>query len=197
MPKTPPTDNIINEFEEILEKEKSSANVSEEENLENLKKERHPNWGGKREGGGMKKGQKTKKTIENKIAEEYIRKRIIGALPNIVSAQMSLAKGCQYLFKIEKEYSEKQNKWYVPKGRQPKIVKDKNEIAAYLAGEYDDKDEADYYFMTTDKPENKALDSLLDRTFGKATQKSEVKLGITLSDLIDELNGEEPEDNEV
>lgn len=197
MPKTPQPDNIINEFEQILENTETGTNISKENNLNDLKEKKGNNWGGARPGAGIKKGQKTKKTIENKIAEEYIRKRIIGALPSIISSQMSLAKGCQYLFKIEKEYSEKQNKWYVPKGRQPKIVKDKNEIAAYLAGEYDDKDEADYYFMTTDKPENKALDSLLDRTFGKATQKSEVKLGITLSDLIDELNGEEPEDDEV
>lgn len=187
MPETPQPDNIINEFEQILENTETDTNISEENDLENLENRKHPNWGGKRDGGGMKKGQKTRKTIENKIAEEYIRKRIIGALPSIISSQMSLAKGCQYLFKIEKEYSEKQNKWYVPKGRQPKIVKDKNEIASYLAGEFDDKDESAYYFLTTDKPENKALDSLLDRTFGKAMQKVDLKANLTISDLLDDL----------
>jgi len=198
MSEKPSQDNIITEIEQILENKEDVANVSEEEKQ---KKEKNYNGGkynnpmscigqlgGARPGAGMPKGHKTKKTMEAKVAEEYIRKRVLGALPSIMNSQMSLARGCNYLFKLEKIYDSKSGKWVIPKGRQPKIVKDKEEIAKYIAGDFEGKEECDYYFMTTEKPDNKALDSLLDRTLGKATQKSEVKVGLTMHDLLEELN---------
>src|ERR1043165_6533784 len=41
------------------------------------------------------------------------------------------------------------------------------EIQAYLD---DDVDQDDYYYITTHTPDNKAIDSLMDRAFGKARQ---------------------------
>lgn len=196
--------NIITEFQEILQATEILSNDSENVNTEKTKKSKDQIKreelgitntkycfnGGVRKGAGMKKGQVTKKKMEEKIANEYIRQRVFKAIPNLITSQMNLARGCQYLFKLEKIYDKKSDKWIVPKGSQPKIVKDKFEIASYLAGEYNDKEDADYYFLTTEKPDNKALDSLLDRTLGKATQKVDLKANLTISDLLNDLDND-------
>ena len=197
-----PDNTIIAEFEQILENTEVLSNDIEnvktektEKSKDQIKREelgitntKYCFNGGVRKGAGMKKGQVTKKKLEEKIANEYIRQRVFKAIPNIITAQMNLARGCQYLFKLEKIYDKKSNQWIVPKGSQPKIVKDKDEIASYLAGDYNDKPEADYYFLTTEKPDNKALDSLLDRTLGKATQKVDLRANLTISDLLNDLD---------
>ena len=71
------------------------------------------------------------------------------------------------LFKIHK--SEDKGKEVKSK---PELVTNQTEIEEYLAGEYEDGD--DYYFITTTTPDNRALDSLIDRVFGKAQQKVDV-----------------------
>ena len=48
------------------------------------------------------------------------------------------------------------------------LVTNPGEIRCYLDGDYDN--DQTYYYITTVTPDNRALDSLLDRTFGKATQ---------------------------
>jgi hypothetical protein len=195
-----PANTILDEFHEILQATEVLPNDTEKKDLEKNQKSynggiyKNPlctiGHGGARPGGGMKKGQITKKKLEEKIANEYIRQRVFKAIPNIITAQMNLARGCQYLFKLCKIYDSKSEKWVIPKGAQPKIVKDKDEIMAYLAGDYNDKDDADYYFLTTEKPDNKALDSLLDRTLGKATQKVDLKANLTISDLLNDLDND-------
>ena len=159
--------------------------VKENNNLETLKKQ--SNWGGKRKGAGMPKGMKTKKTRERLEAENYFKQRVLDSIEGLVDSQMNLAKGCQYLFKIKKIYVEKEDKYVVPKGAKPEIVKSQTEIASYLAGDFDDRDECDYYFMTTEKPDNRALDSLVDRVFGKAKQNIAVEGSLTISGLLNKL----------
>jgi len=153
--------------------------------VETLKKQ--SNWGGKRKGAGMPKGMKTKKTMEKIEAETYFRQRVLDSIEKIVDSQMNLARGCQYLFKIKKIYVEKEDKYVVPKGAKPEIVKSQTEIASFLAGEFDDRDECDYYFMTTEKPDNKALDSLVDRVFGKARQNISIEGNLTISGVLNKL----------
>jgi len=159
--------------------------TKENNNLETLKKQ--SKWGGKRPGAGMPKGMKTKKTRERVEAENYFKQRVLDSIEKIVDSQMNLARGCQYLFKIKKIYVEKEDKYVVPKGAKPEIVKDEKEIASFLAGEFDDREECDYYFMTTEKPDNKALDSLVDRVFGKAKQNIAVEGTLTISGLLNKL----------
>ena len=54
------------------------------------------------------------------------------------------------------------------KRSKPFVITDQKTIEAYLAGELGDE-KNEYYFIATHKPDNKALDSLFDRVFGKAT----------------------------
>ena len=141
------------------------------DNLENLKNK--SNWGGKRDNAGRLKGSENKKTKEQKIIEEDFRQRVLSSMDELINSQMNLAKGCQFLFVIETyKYKDKNGNWKEEK-KKPKIVESQSIIEKYLAGELDDSED-DYYFMTTQKPDNKALDSLIDRVFGKATQKTEI-----------------------
>lgn len=136
-------------FEPVGEVRQSS------EEIEN--KNEKSKWGGKREGAGRKEGTKNSNTIEDNIVKEEMRQRVIRSVGSLMDSQMNLAKGCQLLFKI------------VKKGEKPILVVDQKEIENYLAGEYEDN-KKEYYFITTKVPDNKAIDSLLDRTFGKARQ---------------------------
>ena len=138
-----------------------SIDNSMEDKLENL--EDKPNWGGKRPNSGRPLGSMNKSTREQKEVENYYKDRVKDSIESLVNSQMNLAKGIQMLFKIHTNSKGERSK--------PELVTSQSEIEEYLAGDYDDSE--DYYFITTKAPDNKALDSLLDRTIGKASQKIE------------------------
>ena len=79
------------------------------------------------------------------------------------------------LYKIEKDDDGNHKK--------PILITSQEEIERYLAGDYDESEE--YYYITTEKPDNKAIDSLLDRTFGKAQQSVDLTSD---GDRIDNIN---------
>lgn len=116
--------------------------------------------------GGRPKGSKDKATIEKeRVLAEY-RKKIMQHADILFKNQMHLAQGVSYLYKFVK-------------GKQkPQLVTDPKEIEQYILTEMGEKIEKEdkidksavYYFITTDKPDNRAIDSMLDRTFGRATQ---------------------------
>lgn len=146
-------------------------------NLENLNnKSTH---GGKREGAGRKEGSISKKTKEQNIVEEEFRQRVLKSMEELMNSQMNLAQGCQMLFRIEvtKDKSGKETR------SKPELVTSQTTIEEYLAGELEDED--DYYFITTNKPDNKALDSLIDRVFGKAHQSLKVDGNLGINVLFD------------
>lgn len=140
--------------------------------------------GGKRPGAGRPSGAKNVATLERNKVLEGIRQRIMAKADLIVDKQMLLATGQQFLYKIEKEWIDlgtdrKGNKKGYYKAKRPKLVTSEEEIRFYLENQVDlangdIEDEHDpaavYYFITTKEPSNQALDSMLDRTFGRATQ---------------------------
>src|SRR3990167_66281 len=119
--------------------------------------------GGARPNSGPKRGAKYKKTIEKEIELAYIKERVSKAKDVLISSQLSLARGVSYLYRVDKDAKGNDKK--------PELVTAEYEIEAYLSGE---ADEDSFYYITTVKPENSAIDSLLDRTVGKPTQKNEV-----------------------
>jgi hypothetical protein len=125
--------------------------------------------GGKREGAGRPKGSISKKTIEKKIVEAELHSRILGAVDRIFESQLSLARGCAYLYRIDETGEGSKKK------REHVIVTDPDEIKKVLdeteaaGGVVDDN----YYYVTTVTPDNRAIDSMLDRVFGKAKQALE------------------------
>ncbi len=145
---------------------------------EKLKKKPVPGKnGGKRKGSGRKKGGENQATKVKRATLKQFQDRVTKVVDILFDSQMTLARGQTFLYKIEKE------KVVGPKGgvsyrkQRPVQVIDQREIEDYLEGlitegdEDDDKDpNATYYYITAKEPDNKAIDSMLDRTFGKATQ---------------------------
>lgn len=119
--------------------------------------------------GGRPKGSKNKSTLEQEAVLKEFKQKVLKSAHLLFQNQMKLAQGCSYLYKTECTGQGKTRKC------EYKQVTDPQEIEDYLNGHYDEpnrgagEDEA-YYVITVDKPDNKALDSLLDRTFGKAQQ---------------------------
>jgi hypothetical protein len=94
----------------------------------------------------------------------------------LFDAQFGLARGQTFLYKIEKYYEGKR-KNRILRRKKPQLVTAQWEIEDYLENRMDEGDledeEATYYFLTTKKPTNQAIDSMLARTFGKAVQTNE------------------------
>lgn len=118
--------------------------------------------------GGRPRGSKTQATIEREIALKELRERVVRSYDALLNSQMAIAHGLTFLYMIKTVRRGKSAK-RLP----PKLIKDQATIEAYLAGELAN-DEHEYYFMSTQRPDNKAIDSLLDRTFGKAQQNMDL-----------------------
>lgn len=130
--------------------------------------------------GGRPKGKKNPKTLEREKVLEAMRQRIMGIANNLINSQLTLARGQTFLYKIEKEQiGTGKSKRYVNK--RPVLVTNQFEIEEYLEGrtqEGDEDDEKDpgatYYFLTTKEPNNSAVESLFNRTFGTPVQSTKL-----------------------
>jgi len=132
--------------------------IDKQQNLENSKN--NSSWGGSRKGAGRHKGGENQSTKDKKASKKELDKKILKSVDQLYISQMMLARGCSYLYRIDKDAKGNNKK--------PELVDNRQEIEEYLRGEID----ADsYYFITTEKPDNKAIDSMIDRVFGRATQE--------------------------
>lgn len=131
--------------------------------------------------GGRPKGSKSKATKEKEAVLQAFRERVMSIADDLLDSQLTLAKGQTFLYKIEKELviGPKGGKTY--RNKRPVQVTEQWEIEAYLEGllEEGDKDNdndpnATYYFLTVKEPNNNAIDSMLDRTFGKSVSRTEL-----------------------
>ncbi len=146
--------------------------------LEYEKLKNKSNLGGARPGAGRKKGGMNKATLERMQVEKEFKQRVLKNADRLFDAQFSLAQGLSYLFVIRTETDKKGNNHKL----KPELITNPIIIKEFLDGEYEDSED-EYYFITTKTPENKAIDSLLDRTFGKAQQN------VDLTSQGDKLNG--------
>jgi hypothetical protein len=147
------------------------------EQLETSKKQ--SSWGGKRDGAGRRKGSQNKATIEERSAREEMRQRVLENVHPLISAQLQLAKGVTFCYRVT--IAERGGR------SEPELVTDPDEIHeaidlitsgdAYGEIQENDGSVTRYYFLTTKAPDNKALDSLLDRVFGKATFSMDITSG--------------------
>jgi len=150
-------------------------------------KEKSRGWGGARDNAGRPYGSMNTATKEQKVVQEAFRQRVLKSMDKLITSQMNLAEGIQMLYRIDKDDKGKNSK--------PVIVTSKQEIEDYLAGETNNNGE--YYFITTERPDNRALDSLIDRVFGKSISNIDIKSdGKELQPLLvkflnDEQSGED------
>jgi hypothetical protein len=125
--------------------------------------------GGARPGAGRPKGSMNAKTKEKMAVKKEFEDRVAHHAHELFNAQVTLAKGTQFLIKRIRIKTAKGFRW-TPYER----VTDPEEMVAYLDGKYKNTD-AVYYLLTAEKPDAKAIDSLLDRAFGKAPQNLNIK----------------------
>lgn len=131
--------------------------------------------GGKRPGAGRKKGGKNAATLEKEAVYAAYRQRVMQNADLLLDSQLHLAKGLTYLYKIEKKKKVGPRGGVSYEAQRPVLVTDPEEMRAYIEGtlvEGDAEDENDpgatYYYLTAKDPDNRAIDSMLDRSFGKA-----------------------------
>lgn len=135
--------------------------------------------------GGRKPGVKTYATLQKEAVLKQFRNEVMGITHVLFKEQLHLATGRSYLFKIDKKavkttVGKKTIVKYINKP--PKRVTAEGEILDYLKGmvkrgDHEDDSDPDsaYYFITTKDADNKAIDSLLDRTFGKSVQQVSIE----------------------
>lgn len=154
--------------------------------LENLKNK--SSHGGAREGAGRPKGSMNKNTIEEKEALAQFKGRVREMVDKIFNAQASLALGVQYVIRIEEEKDSK--------GRVKKKhirVTDPDEMIMALDEGLGDIG-GSYYYLTAKDPDNKALDSLMDRGFGNTVQSIQAEVStVSLDEMKKAFSGESEE----
>lgn len=137
--------------------------------------------------GGRPPGSKTIETITREAAIKRFRDNVAQHTDILYFDQLSLARGAQYLFRIDKEWVKtgKGDKGFW-RNKKPVKVTSPEEMMEYLTeladnnGDIaDDTDEsASYYFLAARDPQNNAIESMLDRTYGRA--KSELEVNVNL-----------------
>lgn len=136
--------------------------------LDNKNEIQERKWGGARNGAGRKTHSKNSETV---IREETIRQfkdRVAKHTDRIFNAQLDLAIGEKYLMVKRVVGTGKDRKTWI------EVVEDIETIKEYLDddGESLNQDAGeDFYYMTTKPANNMALDSLLNRTYGKAQER--------------------------
>lgn len=151
-------------------------NVSTDTKTENIETEKPKNTnGGRRDGSGRKLGGTNESTKLRNAAMKEFKSRVAKNASRLFNSQMALAEGTSYLFKITKLTEGEKT------SRKAVIVEDPLEIIKYLNHELENPE--DYYYITTKAPDNKAIDSLLDRTFGKSQQSIAIEADVNVTNL--------------
>lgn len=145
--------------------------------------------GGKQPGAGRPKGRKNNATIEREAALEAFKNGVTKRANALMNVQTMLAFGTIKVFRIETEYSGSGKNRKATR-KKPVLVSDDEEIINALDYTYGDgespNDDETYYFVTTKDPENNAINSLLDRTFGKPKEQIAIKhTGLSLKELYE------------
>lgn len=154
----------------IEEKPKISEGETEKLKKKSVLKPKRGKNGGARPGAGRPKGSENESTRLKREVKKKMEQRIMGVVDKLLNSQIGLADGSQTLIRIDR-ITKKDSKGKKTTVEKHRIVDNPTEMLDYFNGETDPND---FYYLTSKAPDNKAIDSLLDRTFGKATQKNEV-----------------------
>lgn len=121
--------------------------------------------GGARPGAGRPKGKLSEEARERQRVELHLQRRRFRAADKVFNAQLSIALGSTYVYEIV-ETGEGKNK-----KREHVLVTDPERIRQFL-----DNPESDdgYMYITTDKPDGKAISDIFDRAFGRPLQGVEM-----------------------
>jgi hypothetical protein len=140
--------------------------------------------------GGRPRGSFSQKTLDAMKVRERIKQRTLKVADLLFESQLSLARGAEYLFRIDKEFvktgankkGEEKGFW---RNKKPVLVTSPDEMRQYLEDEivngdaHDSYDEsASYYYLSARDPMNQAIDSMQDRSTGKVSSSLEVNVNL-------------------
>jgi hypothetical protein len=125
--------------------------------------------GGARPGSGMKPGQKTKKTIEKEAARKAYQQMVLENLRPLFQKQMWLAMGQTYVYRVVHHGKGANLRIEHELLEEPHEIADALDVIANHDPNGDD-DGNGFVYVTTKAPDNRAIDSMLDRTLDKAAQ---------------------------
>lgn len=111
------------------------------------------------------------KEYERKEALRRYKLRVARVTHRLLNAQLSIALGETNLY-VTKTVGkgDKQRKT-------TEIVNDPEVVIAFLNGELKDNSKEEYYYIATKSPDLRAIDSILDRTYGKPKQEIDITSG--------------------
>lgn len=155
--------------------------------------------GGARKGAGRPKGAMSVQAITKDLALKRFNERVAKSTDALFNAAKTVAMGVMYIYRLdEEEHQKKDGTKYTIKT--PKLVTDPDEIAEAidLMENGGNGGENEYYYTTTEKPDIKAIDTLMNRTYGRPKETVEHSGEIKgLVGLITQLNnGDKPESTE-
>lgn len=130
--------------------------------------------GGKRAGAGRRHGSKNKKTLEREAAAKLYEQMVRENLQPLFRNQLWLASGLKFVYRKEKHGTGASMRIEHVLLENPREIADALDIIAN--GDFQDDDEG-FVYVTTTPPENRAIDSMLDRALGKAVSKLDVTSG--------------------
>jgi len=127
--------------------------------------------GGLLPGAGRKQGRLAIKTLQKMAVKRELDQRVMSKATQLFNAQYAKAVGSIQVFRIDEEGTGKNKK------KVHTLVTDPNEIGEVLdatEGNGGGVVGEDFYFVSNVHPDNRAIDSMFDRTFGKANQSLEI-----------------------
>lgn len=132
-----------------------------------------------RKGGRNKKGKRSKLVLTREEALKAFHNGVIKSTTGLLNVQRMLAFGSIKVFRIDSHWEDSSNgKTKYKVKSKPILVSDEDEIIAALDYEFGSgespNDDSTYYFVTTKDPDQRAIDSLLDRTFGRPKESLEL-----------------------
>ena len=120
---------------------------------------------------------KQKKTLLMEEVYKQVQQKLVERAMGLVDTQTIIAHGTIKVYKIVSHWEGSGKNKRKVRGK-PELVTDTEEIAACIDYEYGDgespNDDDEYFFVSTQDPDNKAIQAQLDRVFGKAPQTIDV-----------------------
>lgn len=155
----------------------------EDDKLKNNSAKKSKN-GGARPGAGRPKGSMNESTKIRMAAKLEFQRRVAKHADELFHSQFDLAKGEKYLMVVRTIGEGSKTR------RETEIVTDPELIKQFLDEQLENTDD-EFYYMTTKPANNMALDSLLNRAFGKAEESLDITSGGEQINSVSDLSDEE------
>lgn len=142
-----------------------------------------------KKGGLNKKGKKHHTTIDREEILKQVKDIGASRAKTLINVQTLLAVGTISVYVIRTRFEGKKKI-----KEKPELITNDKKIIDVLDYEYGDGDspssDDEYFFVQKNTPDNHAINSILDRTFGRATENKSIVIEKGIGALLDEIEEE-------